>query len=181
MSKLIAVLNLTIDGFCDHDAVEPDAEVHDHYTNLLKKGEAILYGRKTYELMKFWKPFLENPSEDRSMNDFALAIDGIEKIVFSNTLTSVDWKSAKLAIGSLEETVLSLKKERKDDILVGSRSLINQLMRLKLIDEYQLCFHPVIAGGGLPLFDENHDRQVLNLLTSKTFKEGAIVHYYQPR
>jgi dihydrofolate reductase len=53
---------------------------------------------------------------------------------------------------SLEEMVLELKQQPGRDILVGSRSLIIQLMKLNLIDEYQLCVHPVVAGSGLPLF-----------------------------
>ena len=63
MRKLIAALNMTLDGFCDHTAILPDEEIHQHYTELLGQGDAILYGRTTYQLMEFWPTLLENPSE----------------------------------------------------------------------------------------------------------------------
>ena len=88
---------MTLDGFCDHTAGMPDEEIHQHYTDLLSKADAILYGRITYQLMEFWRTLLENPSDEKSMNDFAIAIDKIPKIVFSHTLKNVEWESAKIA------------------------------------------------------------------------------------
>lgn len=182
MRKIIAAINMTLDGFCDHTAGIPDEEIHQHYTELLGQGDAILYGRKTYQLMEFWRTLLEKPSEEKSMNDFAMAIDKIPKIIFSRTLKNVEWKSAKLANRSLEEEVLGLKQSRNGggkDILIGSRSLIIQLMKLGLIDEYQLCVHPVVAGTGLPLFENINDRTVLKLIKAKTFGGGAVTLYYE--
>ncbi len=171
---------MTLDGFCDHTAGLPDEEIHQHYTELLGQGDVILYGRTTYQLMEFWRTLLENPSEEKSMNDFALAIDNIPKIVFSHTLKNVEWKSAKLANRDLKEAVLELKQQPGKDIFVGSRSLILQLMKLNLIDEYQLCVHPVIIGNGLPLFEDINDRTILKLIKTKIFSSGAITLYYEP-
>jgi len=95
----------------------------------------------------------------------------------------VDWKSAKLATQTLEEEVLELKKSSNDNgatIYVGSPSLITELTKLNLIDEYQLCIHPVIIGSGLPLFKNISDRIVLKLLKTKTFSGGAVILYYEP-
>ena len=103
MRKLIAAINMTLDGFCDHTAVLPDEEIHQHYTELLSKADAILYGRITYQLMEFWRTLLENPSDEKSMDDFAIAIDKIPKIVFSHTLKNVEWKSANIANRDLKE------------------------------------------------------------------------------
>ena len=180
MRKLIAAINMTIDGFCDHTAGIPDDEVHQHYADLLSSADTILYGRITYQLMEYWRTLLENPSDEKSMNDFAIAIDKISKIVFSHTLKNVEWESAKLANRDIEEEVLDLKQQPGKNILVGSRSLIIQLMKLNLIDEYQLCIHPVIAGTGLPLFENIKDRTVLKLIKTKTFSGGAVTLYYKP-
>ena len=183
MRKLIAAINMTLDGFCDHTAGIPDDEIHQHYTDLLSNADTILYGRITYQLMEYWRTVLETPSDKKSMNDFAVAIDKIPKIVFSSTLKNVERESAKLANRDIEEEVLELKQSRNGgskDILVGSRSLIIQLMKLNLIDEYQLCIHPVIAGTGLPLFENIKDRTVLKLIKTKTFSGGAVLFYYEP-
>ncbi len=180
MRKIIAAFNMTLDGICDHTAGLPDEEIHQHYTELLGQGDAILYGRTTYQLMEFWRTFLENPSEEKSMNDFARAIDKIPKIVFSNTLNHIDWPSATLANGDLKETVLELRQQSGKDIFVGSRSLIIQLMNLNMIDEFQLCIYPVVAGNGLPLFENLNDRTVFKLVKTKTFRGGAVILYYEP-
>ena len=181
MRKIIAALNMTLDGYCDHTAGIPDEEIHQHYTQLLGQGDAILYGRITYQLMEFWRTLLENPSEEKSMNDFAAAIDKIPKIVFSHTLNNVDWKSAALATQDLKTEVLNLKQQSGKDIFVGSRSLIIQLMNLNLIDEFQLCVYPVVVGKGLPLFKDINERTILKLIKTKILGGGAVIHYYEPK
>ena len=180
MRKVIAGINMTLDGFCDHTAGIPDEEIHQHYTELLNEGNAILYGRITYQLMEYWRPLVKNPSGEKTMDDFAMAIDKIPKIVFSHTLKNVEWESAKLANRAIEEEVLELRQQPGRDILVGSRSLIIQLMKLNLIDEYQLCVHPVVVGSGLPLFENINDRTILKLIKTKTFSGGAVTLYYEP-
>ena len=180
MRKVIAALNMTLDGFCDHTAGIPDEEIHRHYTELLGEGDSILYGRITYQLMEFWQTILETPSEEKSMNDFAIAIDNIPKIVFSHTLKNVEWESANIASQGLKETVLALKQQSGKAIFVGSRSLIIQLLKLNLIDEFQLCIYPVVVGKGLPLFEDINERTFLNLVKTKTFSGGSIILYYKP-
>ncbi len=172
---------MTLDGFCDHTAGLPDVEVHQHYTELLGQGDVILYGRITYQLMEFWRDLLVNPSEEKSMNDFAAAIDKIPKIVFSRTIKNVIWESATIAKRDLKEEVLELRQQSGKEIFVGSRSLIIQLLNLNLIDEFQLCIYPVVAGSGLlPLFENINERIVFKLAKTKTFKSGALILYYQP-
>lgn len=180
MRKLIAAINMTLDGFCDHTAIIPYEEIHQHYADLLSNADTILYGRITYQLMEFWRTLVENPSGEKSMDDFAIVMNKTPKIVFSHTLKNVDWQSARLANRDLEEEVLELKQQSGKDIFVGSRSLIIQLMKLNLIDKYQLCVHPVVAGGGLPLFENINDRTVLKLVKTKTLRGGAVILYYEP-
>jgi dihydrofolate reductase len=180
MKKIIAAINMTLDGFCDHTAINPDEEIHQHYKELLNDADAVLYGRITYQLMEFWQTLVKNPSGEKSMDDFAIAIDKIPKIVFSHTLKNVEWDSAKLANRGIEEEVSALKQQSGKDLLVGSRSLIIQLIKLNLIDEFQLCIHPIIAGSGLPLFENINDRTILKLIKTKTFSGGAVILYYEP-
>lgn len=179
MRKIIAAINMTLDGDCDHQAGIPDEEVHDHYAQLMHEGGVILYGRITYDLMRFWQTLLKEPSGEKSMDDFAQAIDQIPKIVFSHTLEHVSWDSTRIAQRELKEEVLALKQEAGKPIFVGSRSLIIQLMKLGLIDELQLCIYPVISGGALPLFENLKDRMLLKLVKTKTFKGGAVILYYE--
>ena len=180
MRKVIAAINMTLDGFCDHTAGIPDEETHQHYADLLSDAGIVLYGRITYQLMEFWRTLAENPSGEKSMDDFAIVMDKTPKIVFSQTLKNVDWKSAKLAERTIDQEVLALKQQSGNDIIIGSRSLIIQLMKLNLIDELQLMIHPVIEGSGLPLFENITDRTILKLNKTKAFKGGGIILYYKP-
>lgn len=180
MRKVIAAINMTLDGICDHTAGIPDEELHQHYTALLNDAGVILYGRKTYQLMQFWQTLLKTPSGQKSMDDFAVAIDKIPKIVFSRTLKNTGWDSAELAAMEIEKTISDLKQRSGNDILVGSRSLIIQLLNLNLIDSFQICIHPMIEGKGLPLFENMEGRKIFHLVKTKTFGSGAIVLYYEP-
>jgi dihydrofolate reductase len=179
MRKLIAAINLTLDGFCDHTAVIADDELHQHYTDLLRSGDAILYGRITYQLMEYWRTLAEKPSGHKADDEFAAVMDRIPKIVFSRTLKTVDWKSARLARQDLKDEITALKQQQGNDILVGSPSLIAAATKLSLVDEYQLCYHPVILGQGLPLFKEIREKSILSLAKTKTFRSGAVVLYLE--
>jgi dihydrofolate reductase len=181
MRKVIAAINMTLDGFCDHTAgIIADEELHNHYADVLNNAGVLLYGRTTYQLMQFWQTLLQNPSDEKTMNDFAISIDKIEKLVFSNTLKDTGWDTAKLAKKSLDDEVLELKQQLGKDIFVGSRSLIIQLLNSNLIDEFQICIHPVIEGKGLQLFDQIKDRTYFKLKKIKSLKSGATVFYYEP-
>lgn len=180
MRRIIAAINMTLDGFCDHTAIIPDDEMHEHYADLLSYADTILYGRITYQLMEYWRTLAKRPSGEKSMDDFAIVMDKIPKIVFSRTLKSVEWETAKLSNQPIEKVVSELKQQLGKDILVGSPALIIQLMKLNLIDEFQLCVHPVIVGSGLTLFKNINERILLTLLKTKTFGSGAIVLYYEP-
>jgi dihydrofolate reductase len=181
MRKVIGAINMTLNGDCDHTAPEPDEDIHEHYRELLGEGGVILYGRKTFQLMTFWKTLLEKPSGEKSMDDFAKAIDKIPKIVFSKTLKSsdLDWDSATLSDMPIEEEVLKLRQKPGKDIFVGSRSLIIQLINLNLLDELQLCIYPLITTGGMPLFENIDQKTHLKLKKTKTFSAGPVILYYE--
>jgi len=182
MRKVIAAINMTLDGYCDHTSMTADDEVHDHYTNLLDSGGTMLYGRITYKLMEdYWPTLVKKPSGEKSMDDFAFAIDRIPKIVFSNTLKNLQWETARIAKLGIKEEVLELKKQEGKPILIGSRSLIIACMQLGLVDELQLNIGPTIVGSGLPLFKNITNRIDLKLVRTKTFGCGSVLHYYEPK
>ncbi|NUY82367.1 dihydrofolate reductase family protein [Flavobacterium sp. MAH-1] len=182
MRKLIAGINMTLDGFCDHTAINPDDEIHEHYNGLLRNSGTLLYGRITYQLMEsYWPSVVKNPSGNAPMDEFALIIDNIEKIVFSRTLQHVDWNNSILKNQVIKDEILELKRQTGKDMLVGSPSLIITMIRLGLVDEFQLMVHPVVAGSGLALFAHIDDRIELKLLRTKTFSSGAILLCYEPK
>jgi len=181
MRKLIAGLNMTLDGFCDHTAMIADDEIHEHYNDLLRNGGTLIYGRITYQLMEsYWPSIVKNPTGNKPIDDFAVLIDNIPKIVYSRSLEHVDWKNTTLKKEIVKEEIMELKQETGKDILVGSPSLIVALAQLDLVDEFQLGVQPIILGSGLPLFKNIRDRIDLKLLKTKTFGCGALALYYEP-
>ena len=184
MRKLIAAINMTLDGFCDHTAMIADDEIHQHYNELLSNADTVLYGRTTYQLMEsYWPTVVKNPTGNKPTNEFAVIIDNISKIVFSHTLKNVEWKNTKLKKEVIKEEVSELKQSRNGgskNILVGSPGLIVALTQLDLIDEYQLSVQPIVLGSGLPLFKNIKDRINLKLLKTRTLGSGAVTLYYEP-
>jgi dihydrofolate reductase len=179
MRKLIAAINMSLDGYCDHTSMNADEEIHDHFTELIRSGDVILYGRTTYQLMEYWKTVVENPTGERSMDDFAAAIDSIQKIVYSRTLENVDWKNTELRREVDKDEILELKQQPGRDIFVGSPSMIVTFGNLGLIDEYHLVLHPAVVGSGLTLFKNIADRIDLKLVRTKPFSGGALALYFE--
>src|SRR6202051_3460568 len=150
MRKLIAAINMTLDGFCDHTAMIADEEIHQHYNELLRNAGILLFGRITYQLMEsYWPSIVKNPTGNKPTDEFAVLIDNISKIVYSRTLKNVDWKNTILKKEVIKEEILELKQSLQGgskSILAGSPSLIVALAQLDLIDEYQLSVQPTVLG-----------------------------------
>jgi len=181
MRRLIAAINMTLDGYCDHTAGIPDEVLHQHYNDLLSNADTLIYGRITYQLMEsYWPAIVKKPTGNRTIDEFAVIIDNISKIVYSHTLKNVDWQNTQLKKEIIKDEILELKGQAGNNILVGSPGLIVALTQLDLIDEYQLAVHPIILGDGLPLFKNIKDSVNLKLLKTKTFGSGVVILYYEP-
>ena len=180
MRKLIAAMNMTLDGFCDHTAMIADDEIHEHYSELLKSADAVIYGRITFQLMEYWRSVVENPTGNKATDEFAVAIDNISKIVYSRTLENVDWKNTELKREVVKDEILELKQRSGRDIFVGSPGLIVALGKIGVVDEYQISIHPTVVGSGLSLFKNISHRIDLKLLRTKIFGCGAVTLYYEP-
>ena len=74
MRKLIAAINMTLDGFCDHTAMIPDEGIHQHFNDLLSNADTLLYGRITYQLMEsYWPTIAKNPTGAKVADEFAVS------------------------------------------------------------------------------------------------------------
>jgi dihydrofolate reductase len=180
MRKLIAAMNMTLDGFCNHTAMIADEEIHEHYNDLLRNTGTLIYGRITYQLMEsYWPTVVKNPTGNKSMDDFAILIDDLPKIVYSHTLKNVVWKNSTLKKEIIKEEIIALKQQTGKNVTVGSPSLIVALAQLGVVDEYQFSVQPTVLGSGLQLFKNIRDRIDLKLLKTKTFSCGAVTLYYE--
>jgi dihydrofolate reductase len=89
MRNVIYAINLTLDGCCDHTKQLADEETHEYFTHLMQDVDLLVFGRKTYQLMvPFWPEVARTQSMTKAENEFARAVDSIDKLVFSRSLDS---------------------------------------------------------------------------------------------
>lgn len=180
MRKTIFAINTTINGSVDHTVGIADDELHNFYTDLLNSVDVVLMGRKTYQLMESFWPFVhKDPGSTQSVLRFADKFNSIKKIVFSETLKEVKWQNSQLADRNLQEIISELKNQDGKNISAGSLSIALQLLKLDLIDEFWIAVHPIIAEKGPRLFDGMDVIKKLKLIDSKTLSSGVVFHHYQ--
>ena len=150
MARLVYGLNVSLDGYVDHDAgFAPDPVLFRHFINQVKDGPACIYGRGLYEVMRYWDA--DDASWGEEERAYAEAWRGMHKYVVSRSLTSVG-PNATLVSGDLAAAVTQLKAELSGDVTVGGPVLAGSLTELGLIDVYMMYLQPVVLGGGRPFF-----------------------------
>lgn len=189
MRRLIVSNLMSLDGFIAGPNGELDWFVREGFLKgtefgryareLISSVDAILLGRRTYEeFVSYWPTATEDdPVITERMN-------ALPKIVFSRTLDKVGWgkwNNARLVKEDAAEEVRRLKQgQGKDMVIYGSGGLVSGLMKVGLIDEYQIFVQPVVLGKGKPEFQGLDVRYQLRLVAVKPFKAGAVGLYYQP-
>ena len=183
MRKIIVFENVTLDGFMAGPNGELDWAIQDdEVTQNSKEGnysiDTFLFGRVTYDMMaSFWP----TPTGKSANPVFAEALNNTPKIVFSTTLKNADWQNTEVMKELTKEGILKLKHLPGENMMIfGSGTLVEQLTKLGLIDEYQLMMNPIVLGKGKPLFKDTTDRMNLTLVRAKTFKSGIVLLQYQP-
>jgi dihydrofolate reductase len=180
MRPLRYSINVTLDGCCDHRAIPADEELHRHHTENLRRADALLFGRVTYEMMEAaFRPPASDALPDW-MQPFARTIDAKKKYVVSSTLERVDW-NAELVRGDLGMAVQQLKRESGQGLSAGGVNLGLALAELGLIDEYEFVVHPRLAGHGPTLFAGLSKHVDLKLVSRLEFASGAVAMRYEPR
>ena len=144
----------------------------------MKRGNTLLFGRITYEMMAGYWP---SPMARENNPVVASGMNNANKIVFSRTLTKADWENTRLIKENIVEEIRKLKKiPGKDMTILGSGSIITQFAEAGLIDDFQFMIDPVVLGKGTPIFKNIHSKMDLELLSSRVFKSGTVLLTYRP-
>ena len=175
MATLFFGMNLSLDGYVDHDAFAPDPVLFRHWTEQVRGLAGSIYGRRLYEIMRYWDD--DHPEWTQAERDFALAWRGQPKWVVSRSLKSVG-PNATLVGDDIEAELRGLKARMGGEMQVGGPELAQTLTDLGLIDEYRLYFLPFVLGRGRPFFAG--PRPPLRLVASDTIGEDAIRLTYVP-
>ena len=184
MGKLIYSMNVSLDGFVetpDHglDWTIVDDELHTWFNDQMRGMDASLYGRAA--VRGHGRLLADRPSPIRRRPpvtvDFARIWNATPRIVFSNSLESVDFNS-RLATGDVGEELAALRAEFDGDLEVGGPTLAAEFIKRGLVDEYRLVIHPVILGAGTPFFPRL-DRPIgLRLIETRVFGSGVVYQGY---
>jgi len=179
MAKLVYGLNQSLDGYVDHQAFRPSPSLFRHFIEQVRDLKGIVYGRRMYEIMRYWDEDL--PDWEAHEHDFAAAWRSKPKWVVSRTLKSANTTlgpNATLVEDDIEAVIRGLKAQLVGEVEVAGPDLAGSLTDLGLIDEYQLYLHPVVLGSGKPFF--TGPQPPLRLVTSDRITEDVIRLTYVP-
>ena len=175
MAKLVFELNVSLDGYVDHQEFAPGPSLFRHFIEQVRNVTGMVYGRRMYEVMRYWDE--DSPEWDAEKRDYAAAWRSQPKWVVSRSLKSVG-PNATLVADDIEAVIRGLKAEFAGEIEVAGPDLARSLTDLGLIDEYRLYLHPVVLGRGKPFFAG--PRPPLHLVASDLIVEDVIRLTYVP-
>lgn len=176
MAKLVYALGQSLDGYVDHEAMAaPGPLLFRHWIRHVRALSGSLYGRRIYEIMRYWDQ--DDAAWSADERDFAAAWRHQPKWVASRTLKAVG-PNATLIQGELEAAVRDLKTRLPGDIAVAGPDLAGSLTQLGLIDEYRLYFRPFVLGRGTPYF--TGPRPPLRFVSSDVIGEDTVRVTYVP-
>lgn len=186
MRRLVVFNNVTLDGyFTDKkgDMSWAHRGQQDEEWNAFVEGNAkgegeLVFGRVTYELMaSFWPTPLAAQVEPV----VAGRMNQMPKVVFSRTLDKAAWSNTKLVKGDVVAELRKMKQEPGGDMtILGSGSLVAQLARAGLVDEYQLVVNPIALGQGRTLFEGLEEKLTLKPIQTRAFGNGNVLLCYVP-
>ncbi|MCA6125698.1 dihydrofolate reductase family protein [Bradyrhizobium sp. WSM 1704] len=170
MAKIVFGMNVSLDGYVDHDAYAPPGPLlFRHFIEQVRGLTGSVYGRRLYELMRYWDD--DHPEWTPEQHEFAAAWRSQPKWVVSRSLKSVG-PNATLVADDIEALIRRLKAEHAGEIDVGGPDLAGSLSDLGLIDEYQLYVRPFVLGRGKPFFTS--PRPPLRLVANDRIGEDTV-------
>ncbi|WP_320784377.1 dihydrofolate reductase family protein [Streptomyces sp. CRN 30] len=179
MRRVTYSMSVSLDGYI----VGPDggfdwgpqpADVFRYWIDEIREVGVHLLGRRLYETMLYWETAEQNPTLDDAEREWISLWNPLPKVVFSNTLDTVQG-NARLASGSPAEEIARLRAEPGEgEIAIGGANLAAQVADAGLIDEYRTVVYPVLVGGGTPYFSRNERHEQLELVETRNFSAGIV-------
>jgi len=180
MAKLVFGMNVSLDGYVDHDRFAPGPALFQHFIEQTRSLAGSIYGRGLYELMRYWDGDdwdQHEGAEAAPLRAYAEAWRRQPKWVVSRSLNSVGPNATLLGDDYVAE-IKRLKADLGGRIDVGGPKLAASLGCLGLIDEYQLLVRPVVLGGGARYFADF--KPELQLVSSDRIGEDTVRLTYKP-
>jgi dihydrofolate reductase len=182
-------MRVALDGFIaglhgEMDWMEEffDEALANYESELQKKVDTTLFGRVTYQgFESYWPKVALDPASPVGLAEYAQELNAMRKIVFSKTLSRVEWNNSVLVREIDPEEIAKMKQEAgRDMVIYGSANIVQTLTNFGLIDRYQLLVFPIVLGSGKPLFHDILHKVKLSLISTKTYLSGVVELSYEP-
>ncbi|MDO9412468.1 MAG: dihydrofolate reductase family protein [Pseudolabrys sp.] len=173
MAKLVFGMNVSLDGYVDHEGFAPGPKLFRHWIEHVRGLTGSVYGRRIYEIMRYWDE--DQPEWDAPKHEFASVWRRLPKWVVSRSLKSV---GPNATLVEDIEAIRDLKARLDGELTISGPKLAGSATDLGLIDEYRLYFHPVVLGQGTPFFAGPRPR--LRLAASDAIGEDVMRLSYVP-
>ncbi|MEV6239744.1 dihydrofolate reductase family protein [Lentzea sp. NPDC051838] len=186
MRKLTFAMNVSLDGYVTAPGDDlgwsvPSDELFQFWSDRVGSTELSLYGRRLWtDMSSHWPTVEEQPGATAQHVEFSRRWKAMPKVVFSSTLSSVDW-NARLVTGDAVTEITRLKAEDGGRMDIAGATLAATAMRARLIDEYVLVTAPVLVGGGKPFFTALDNWVDLTLVETRTFPDGVLLTRYETK
>ncbi len=180
MRKLIALMHVSLDGFCagpkgEMNWIALSEEIFADVETLVERSGAAVYGRTTYGMMRgYWPTVATRPGSSPRELRHAQWVEKSPKHTFSRTLESSDWNNVHLHKDA--EAIRGLKQQPGGDLLIfGSPGLTHTFLAMDAIDEFWLNLNPVLLGEGIRYWDKAvKTRLTLTLTAQRVFDNGVV-------
>ena len=181
MRRIINSTYISLDGVVEQPHMWPtierptDERRDQIQTDLLMACDAVLMGRRTYEVFApAWQARSGDPASDR--------INTMPKYVVSTTLKDPEWANTTVISGDVVGRIRELKSEPGQDIVqYGFGAVSTLLMQHSLLDELRLWIHPLFVAKGTTddlLFPKAPPTQ-FELVDSNILNSGMAVLSYR--
>lgn len=184
MRPVVYGFNVSLDGYIEDrqggiDWGDPGPELHNFWSEHESECDLQLYGRRLWETMSaFWPTAGDDPGAPAEILEYARVWNAVPKIVFSRTLESVEG-NARLVRDDIAGEVARLKAMPGKAMNLGGADIAASFMQLGLIDEFVVGVHPILLGGGKPMFADLPASERLVLKQTRTFASGVVVLHYE--
>lgn len=176
---------MSLDGYIadargDFSWGTPDAAVHAFVNELERSIGTYLYGRRMFEVMRYWERAQEDPDRTPEEREYTSVWQAADKVVFSTTLDETGTKRTRVERSFDADAVRDLVESSTRDVSISGPGLAAHAFRAGLVDEVRLFLHPVVVGGGTRFLPDGV-RMSLELVEERRFDSGVVFLRYRVR
>ncbi|HKH22475.1 MAG TPA: dihydrofolate reductase family protein [Solirubrobacterales bacterium] len=185
MAKLIYSMQTSLDGYVNDEKGEfgwaaPGAEVHSFFNELERPVGIHLYGRRMYEVMRYWQDPPDLAEQPPHIREYAEIWQAADKVVYSTSLDTAPTPRTRLEREFEPEAIRAMKEGAAADLSLGGPTLAATALRAGLVDELHQVLYPVVVGGGTAWLPDDLHLE-LDLLDERRFGGGAVHLHYRTR